>query len=78
MYQSMKRISVLRLKHNKNEPDRNNGANPYQHRSETIGSLNEKNLNSEIETPDYRFVQRPFRSALNEKNLNSEIETRSA
>ena len=50
-------------------------ASPYRHGSETVGSLNNKNLNSEIETAVLgRFVDRLWYS-LNNKNLNSEIET---
>ena len=37
--------------------------------------LNEKNLNSEIETEVRLSISSMIRSSLNEKNLNSEIET---
>ena len=62
---SMTRISILRLK-----PDVNGSAIPYR-----PSSINDKNLNSEIETGINREFRRNVMCAINDKNLNSEIET---
>ena len=39
-------------------------------------AVNEKNLNSEIETDEYASASMFSQNAVNEKNLNSEIETK--
>ena len=63
---SMKRISILRLKH----------ASGAHVATSDDRAINEKNLNSEIETRRFDSVPRhEERFTINEKNLNSEIET---
>ena len=63
---SMIRISILRLKRS------------MFYNSSEIGcnAINDKNLNSEIETNHAVTLPLPFSTSINDKNLNSEIETR--
>ena len=49
--------------------------NPYRHGSETVGVLNDKTLNYEIETSYSAAVNTAERLVLNDKTLNYEIET---
>ena len=62
----MIRISILRLKHT---PNRVRHTNPRQL------TINDKNLNSEIETYKGKAIKWIKRETINDKNLNSEIET---
>ena len=60
---SITRLSILRLKHRNSD-----------RRRSRYGPLNNKTLNSEIETQSQRLTDE-FLLALNNKTLNSEIET---